>query len=53
MQFRLDGLINLLQAMQCILDFESDIENLKGNYQVIERRLLQIQDILLQCLKFN
>ena len=31
-----------------MLDFESDIENLKGKYLVMERHILQIQDILLQ-----
>ena len=33
-----------------MLDFESDIENLQGKYVVIERHILQIQDILLQYL---
>ena len=36
-----------------MLDFESDIENLKGKYLVIERHILQIQGILLQYLKSN
>ena len=36
-----------------MLDFERDLENLEGKYLVIERQILQIQDILLQCLKFN
>ena len=36
-----------------MLDFESDIKNLSGKYLVIERHILQIQDILLQYLKFN
>ena len=36
-----------------MLDFESDIENLLGKYLVIERHILQIQDILLQYFKFN
>ena len=36
-----------------MLDFESDIENLEGKYLAIERHILQIQDILLQYLKFN
>ena len=36
-----------------MLDFERDIENLEGKYLVIERYMLQIQDILLQYLKFN
>ena len=31
-----------------MLDFESDLENLKWKYRVIERQTLQIQDILLQ-----
>ena len=36
-----------------MLDFKSVIENLQGKYLVIERHILQIQDILLQFLKFN
>ena len=36
-----------------MLDFESDIENLQKKYLVIERHILQIQDILLQYLKLK
>ena len=36
-----------------MLDFASDIENLQEKYLVIERHILQIQDILLQYLKIN
>ena len=36
-----------------MLDFGSNIENLQGKYLVIERYILQIQDTLLQYLKFN
>ena len=42
-----NGLINLLQAMMVI------IKNLQRKYLVIERHMLKIQGILLQCLKFN
>ena len=38
-----NDLINLLQAM---LYFESDIEKLYGKYLVIERHILQIKDML-------
>ena len=34
-----------------MLDFESEIEI--GKYLLIERHVMQIQDILLQYLKFN
>ena len=40
-------------ARYAMLGFESDIENLRGKYLVIERHILQIQDMLLQYLKFN
>ena len=43
------GQINQLQAL---LDFESDLENLLGKYLVIERHMFQIQDILMQYLRF-
>ena len=36
-----------------MLDFETDIKNLQENYLVIERHILQIQDILLQYFKFK
>ena len=36
-----------------MLDFKSYIENLQRKYLVIERHMLQIQDILLQYFKFN
>ena len=36
-----------------MLEIKSDIENLQGKYLVIERHILQIQDILLKYLKFN
>ena len=36
-----------------MLDFESDIQNLQEKYLVIEHHILQIQDILVQYLKFN
>ena len=36
-----------------MLDFESNIENLQRKYLVIERHILQIQEILLRYLNFN
>ena len=36
-----------------ILDFKAYIKKLEGKYLVIERHMLQIQGILLQCLKLN
>ena len=36
-----------------MLDFKSYIKNLTLIYLVIQRHMLQIQDILLQYLKFN
>ena len=34
-------------------EIESDVENLYGKYLVIERHILQTQEILLQYFKFN
>ena len=36
-----------------MLDFESDTESLQEKYLVNERHVLQIQDLLLQYVKFN
>ena len=44
-----------VQSTTCyaMLDFESDRENLQGKYLLIERHILQIQDILLQYLPYK